>query len=90
MSISKKRLWEIEAIQDEEIDYSDIPELDDTFFEKAAIQWPPSRPKKHFTMRLDHDVFEWFQKHGRGYQSRINAVLRSYYEAHKDNQTKRS
>ena len=34
-------------------------------------------------LRIDHDVVDWFKSHGRGYQSRINAVLRSYMNARK-------
>jgi len=35
-------------------------------------------------VRYDADVLAWFKAQGRGYQTRMNAVLRSYYEAHKD------
>jgi len=38
-------------------------------------------PKKPVTLRLDHDVLVWFRTLGRGYQTRINAVLRSYVQA---------
>lgn len=40
--------------------------------------------KEHLSLRLDRDVVEWFRSFGKGYQTRINAVLRSYYEAHRD------
>ena len=36
-------------------------------------------PKEQVTLRLDRDVLRWFRANGRGYQTRINAVLRSYY-----------
>ncbi|MCB1075519.1 MAG: BrnA antitoxin family protein, partial [Simkania sp.] len=36
------------------------------------------------TVRLDADILEWFKEQGRGYQTRMNAVLRSYVEARKD------
>ena len=36
------------------------------------------------TVRLDPDVLEWYRSQGRGYQTRINAVLRLYMESHKD------
>ena len=42
------------------------------------------QPKETMTIRLDADVLEWFRKQGKGYQTRINAVLRSYMRAHKD------
>ena len=41
---------------------------------------PPG--KKQLTVRLDADVLEWLRGQGKGYQSRINAILRAYYEAH--------
>lgn len=84
MPISKKRLKAIENIKDEDIDYSDIPELDDQFFAHTQLMTPPVGPKKHLTMRLDADVFEWFKTQGRGYQTRINAILRAYMETHRD------
>jgi len=70
-------------MRDEDIDYSDIPELDERFFEKATVRWPPH--KRQLTIRLDEDVLDWVKRQGRGYQTRINAILRTYYEAHKDN-----
>jgi uncharacterized protein (DUF4415 family) len=38
-------------------------------------------PKDRLTIRVDHDVVLWLKKNGRGYQTRINAILRSYMEA---------
>lgn len=84
---TKSDLARLDAIRDEDIDYSDIPELDESFFEKATVQWP-SR-KRQLTIRLDEDVLDWLKRQGRGYQTRINAILRAYYEAHKDNTSSR-
>ena len=70
-------------MRDEDIDYSDIPEVDENFFKTARIVVPPG--KKQLTLRLDADVLDWMKQQGKGYQSRINAILRSYYEAHKGN-----
>ena len=78
MTISKKRLEEIAAIPDSEIDYSDIAELDPEFWKNAKVVFP--KPKKTVTIRIDSDVLDWFKKRGKGYQSRMNAVLRSYME----------
>ena len=39
--------------------------------------------KKHISIRIDEDVLAWFQAQGRGYQRRMNAVLRSFMEAAK-------
>jgi len=82
MSISKKRLAEIEAIRDEDIDTSDIPELDRTFFEKARLVLPEGVTKKTVTMRMDSDVLEWFKGQGKGHLTRMNAVLRAYMLTH--------
>ncbi|MDQ3654525.1 MAG: BrnA antitoxin family protein [Chloroflexota bacterium] len=40
-------------------------------------------PKRQVTVRLDGDIIEWFKDTGKGYQTRMNAVLRSYVEAEK-------
>jgi uncharacterized protein (DUF4415 family) len=60
------------------IDYSDIPPLREEFFKKATTAWPPA--KKQLTIRLDADVLEWLRGHGRGYQTRINRILRIVME----------
>ena len=69
----------LDRMKDEDIDYSDIPELDAEFFATARVVVPPG--KKQVTVRLDRDVLAWLKAQGRGYQTRINAVLRAYYEA---------
>ncbi len=70
----------IDAMKDEDIDYSDIPPLDVSFF-KEAVLWPGH--KRQITLRLDPDVLSFFRKHGKGYQTTINAVLRKYMEVRK-------
>lgn len=79
---TKSDLKRLDAMQDREIDYSDIPELDARFFETARVVVPPG--KQQITIRLDRDVLQWLKRQGRGYQSRINAILRAYYEAHRE------
>jgi uncharacterized protein (DUF4415 family) len=69
---------------DEDIDLSDSPELGPEFFANAII-WPG--PKKQITLRIDPDVLTFFRKHGRGYQSTINAVLRKYMEVRKESKS---
>jgi uncharacterized protein (DUF4415 family) len=62
------------------IDYSDIPELTDDFFKNAKIgDWPPT--KAQLTIRLDADVLAWLKSNGRGYQTRINRILRVAMES---------
>jgi uncharacterized protein (DUF4415 family) len=72
----------LNAMKDEDIDTSDIAALDADFFRSAQVVVPPE--KKHVSIRLDADVLEWMKSQGKGYQTRINAVLRAYYEAHQD------
>ncbi len=76
MSISRKRLEEIQNIPDSDIDTLDIPELDDNFWETAKMVKPIA--KKAVSIRLDSDVLDWFKSQDKGYQSVINNVLRSY------------
>ncbi|MGD1093412.1 MAG: BrnA antitoxin family protein [Bryobacteraceae bacterium] len=81
--MSKKRiksdLARIDRMKDAEIDYSDIPALDKAFLKKATVAWPPV--KKQLTIRLDADVLDWLKRHGRGYQTRINRILRVVMES---------
>lgn len=77
----KARLQALAAMPDEQIDYSDTPGLPDAVWMKAAAQLPHT--KKQITLRVDADVLEFFRHTGARYQSRMNAVLRSYVEAHK-------
>jgi len=65
---------------DSDIDTSDIPELDPEFFKSAELRMPAK--KASITVRLDSEVLEWFRNQVKGYQTRINAVLRTYMEAH--------
>lgn len=73
---SSEDLARFDAIKDEDIDYSDIPELGDDFFEKAT--------KTSITARFDTDMVEWFKSQGKGYQTKMNAVLCAFYERHKE------
>jgi len=82
LEISGKRLKELAEMPDELIDYSDIPELDENFWRNAKVV--PPRNKERLTVRFDADLVEWFKQQGQGYQTRMNAVLRSYYEAHRN------
>lgn len=70
---------ELAAEPEAEIDYSDIPPLDEAFWSRAELVRP--KAKRQLTIRLDADVLDWFRTQGSGYQSRINAVLRAYVEA---------
>ena len=78
--------WQkLDVMTDEEIDYSDIPPLDDNFFARATLRLP-HQPKVIVTMQVDPDVFAWFDAQEDGWERRMQAALRIYVEAHKDQQ----
>lgn len=73
---TKKQLAMFERLDkmtDADIDFSDIPELD-------VLKCPP---KKMTTVRIDLDILDWLRSFGKGYQSRINAILRHEMLAYK-------
>ena len=92
---SRKRLakmrdltdWDrVNAMTDEEIernaaDDPDNPPWTEEDWARARVVYPQG--KAPVTLRLDKDVIAWFKQHGRGYQTRINAVLRAFVEAQK-------
>lgn len=84
MPLSPARIDELKkrAEAEDAIDYSDIPELDETFFRNAKLIEPST--KEQITMRIDADVLEWFKARGKGYQTRMNAVLKAYVLAQKN------
>ena len=69
----------LRQMRDADIDDSDIPKLDRSFWKHAKLTLP--EPKDRLTIRVDHDVVEWLKRAGSGYQTRINAILRSYMRA---------
>jgi uncharacterized protein (DUF4415 family) len=73
----------LRAMRDVDIDFSDIPKLGKSFWKSARLVMP--EPKDRLTIRVDRDVVRWLKKNGPGYQTRINAILRSYMEAQAGN-----
>src|ERR1700752_1601968 len=72
----KRRLAKLAARPDSEIDFSDLPPLKESFW-RNAVRNPFYRPvKQQLTVRLDADVVTWLRQSGRGYQTRLNLVLR--------------
>jgi uncharacterized protein (DUF4415 family) len=73
----------VDALKDEDIDLSDIPEVSPEMFARAIVRrgLKPVSRKAHLTLRVDSDVLDWFRK--QGYQTKINALLRAYMDAHK-------
>ena len=73
----RERLALLAKTPDGKIDYSDIAPLADAFWNKA-IRNPLYKPTKQATtVRIDADVLAWLKSAGRGYQTRINAILRT-------------
>ena len=72
----KAELAALAARPDSKIDYSDSPPLTAEFF-KNAVRGRFYKPTKtSTTVRIDSDVLAWLRSQGKGYQSRINAILR--------------
>ncbi len=72
----KRRLAQLAKRPDAEIDFSDAPALNDKFWENA-VRNPFYRPiKQQLTVRLDADVVAWLRRHGKGYQTNLNRMLR--------------
>ncbi len=68
----------------EDVNMSDIPEITPEMFAKAVVRrgLKPVTRKAQVTLRVDSDVLTWFKTQGRGYQTRINTLLRAYMQAH--------
>lgn len=75
------RLNATASMSDDLIDCSDAPYREDALWMKSADELPQT--KRQITLRIDAEVLEFFKSTGTRYQSRMNAVLRSYVEAHK-------
>lgn len=72
-------------LQDEEIDFSDIPRISPEMFANAVVRknFKVVSPKVQLTLRIDRDVIEFFKSEGCGYQTKINQLLRAYMKAHR-------
>jgi uncharacterized protein (DUF4415 family) len=91
-SISKTRRsqtsgtdWKrVDALQDGDIDTSDIPVITPEQFVAGVIRkgLKPLPAKQQITLRIDADVLDWFKRNGPGYQTQINRLLRAYVDAH--------
>ena len=72
----KRELEAVSALPDKQIDTSDIPELPPSAW-KDAVRGRFYRPvKQAVSLRLDADVVAWLKKRGKGYQTRVNHILR--------------
>ena len=78
---SRTNWRKLAALPNDKIDTSEVPELDEEFFREATLRLP--KAKQLVSIRVDSDVLDWFRQQGKGYQTRINAVLRAYVRAHR-------
>jgi uncharacterized protein (DUF4415 family) len=67
---------------DEEIDTSDIPPLDEKFFDNARLRMP--RGKVAVTVSIDKEVVDWYQAQGEDSKALMSAALKIYAEAHRE------
>jgi uncharacterized protein (DUF4415 family) len=77
----------LDAMTDQDIERAAASDPDNPIVEK--IDWTQARlvvpvRKELLTLRLDPEVITWFRSQGPGHLKRINAVLRNYYEAHRE------
>ena len=85
--------YSLEALQakherGETLTRADAPdiELDEDFWRNARIVMPDDRGKTPVSLRVDTEVVEWFKQQGKGYLTRMNAVLRAYVATQKQQQ----
>lgn len=84
-SRKSRTVWKrVDTLKDEDIDFSDTPELTPQMFARAVVRrgLKPVPRKEQVTIRVDSDVLEWYKKQGPGYQTRINTLLRAYMQEH--------
>lgn len=70
-----KQLESLDKIKDKDIDYSDSQDMSDVDFSSFEVF---KKEKKQVTLRIDKDVLDFFKKMGKGYQTKINEVLKEY------------
>jgi len=82
--IGETDLKRIDAMADEDIDFYDNPEATPEMFARALVRrnFKVIPRKKQLTLRIDSDVVDWYKNQGRGYQTRINSLLRAYMKEH--------
>lgn len=74
--------WDrLASMDDDEIDYTDIPPLTDAFLERATLRIPATQTQNW--IELDPEVVGWFQAQGEGHKDRIITVLREHIRTHK-------
>ncbi len=87
--VNKTDWKRVDATKDEDIQFDeDSPRTRPEDWATAIVHkgLPPPRKKTQIALRLDDDVLTWFKNQGPGYQTRINAILKDYKDAHEKNE----
>ncbi len=73
----------IDAMTDDEIDYSDIPPITDEMWKNGILRkgFKTIQKKSQENLSVDRDIIEFFKAHEKNYQSKINELLRAYMKA---------
>ena len=79
-SLTEEAKSRLDLLDKREINYDDIPELEEEWFERASHV---IHEKKPISLRIDTDILDFFKKSGSRYQTRINAILRAYVDSRK-------
>ncbi len=76
----------VDKLRNKDIDLSENPEVTPEMFAKAVLRkgLKPVTRKTQVTLRIDDEVLTWFKNQGRGYQTRINSLLKAYKEANQN------
>ncbi len=82
--VTKEEIQRFKKIKEEEIDFSDIPELDENWFKSAKIVYP--KKKRTVSVPVESEVLEWFKTHAQGkkYQILMSAVLKAFVQSQKE------
>jgi uncharacterized protein (DUF4415 family) len=76
--------WErVRNMRAGDIDFSDLPEVTPEMYAIVRKGFKQTPTKQQITLRIDQDVIAFFREQGRGYQTKINQLLRAYMEAHR-------
>jgi len=76
----KADLERLRSMRDEDIDFSDIPRLTESFWRNAVRGMHYRVVKQQLTIRLDADVLDWLKSGGKGWQTKLNYHLRQAME----------
>jgi len=86
--LSPKRVSELQSIDEQSIDYSDIPSLDNDFWQQVELN-TPKPAKQGIYIRLDAEALEWLRSKDK-YQSIINQLVVAFYKKNKENSSEPS